>query len=384
MDVLAVASHPKSLPMTVVPFTGTSAFGGEVVCDTAKCTYTPPDPMPQSDYFYYNITDGIYTVTGYASLVSAAPVASPDTAGCLGGASLAIDVLANDYSPLGNPLTVVAQTGTATTNGGTVDCDAAGCTYFPPDPMPDTDSFTYQATDGTLTSEPAQVTITNAVCNDPTGALDDSGIVTGYAWLACTGPTSNEAVTNFTPLLPSTGASSFMMTSGTVEAAEPPNDTSGTTGAPVAPNSYRGANDVQVLRLDLDVPAGKTCLAFDFTFGSEEYPEYVGGVQRRLPRRAGRPHLGDRRQRHHRAGELRVRYRRRHGEREQHVLRPREGRHRNRYRVRRLHPAPAGTDPGHPGCPLAVPVGVRRRRPCPRFGCDHRQPAGRGGRRGRL
>jgi Ca2+-binding RTX toxin-like protein len=38
----------------------------------------------------------------------------------------------------------------------------------------------------------------------------------------------------------------------------------------------RGANDVSILRLDLAVPAGSQCLLFDFVFGSEEYPEFVG------------------------------------------------------------------------------------------------------------
>ena len=40
--------------------------------------------------------------------------------------------------------------------------------------------------------------------------------------------------------------------------------------------SLRGAEDVSILRLDLDVPTAANCLAFDLVFGSEEYPEWVG------------------------------------------------------------------------------------------------------------
>lgn len=44
------------------------------------------------------------------------------------------------------------------------------------------------------------------------------------------------------------------------------------------PGSLSGAdgNDLTQFRLSLKPPKGATCLAFDFAFGSEEYPEYVG------------------------------------------------------------------------------------------------------------
>ena len=41
-------------------------------------------------------------------------------------------------------------------------------------------------------------------------------------------------------------------------------------------NDFRGANDVSRRRLNLDIPAGSTCLSFKVVFGSEEYPEFVG------------------------------------------------------------------------------------------------------------
>ena len=41
--------------------------------------------------------------------------------------------------------------------------------------------------------------------------------------------------------------------------------------------TVRGALDVTILQIDLDVPAGRNCLSFDFRFLSEEFPGFVGG-----------------------------------------------------------------------------------------------------------
>ena len=38
---------------------------------------------------------------------------------------------------------------------------------------------------------------------------------------------------------------------------------------------YRGTRDAVTLRVDLQVPAGRTCVSFQFRFLSEEYPEFV-------------------------------------------------------------------------------------------------------------
>jgi hypothetical protein len=44
------------------------------------------------------------------------------------------------------------------------------------------------------------------------------------------------------------------------------------------PTARGVARDWTVLKLDVDVPAGANCLAFDFRFLSEEYPQYVGST----------------------------------------------------------------------------------------------------------
>jgi PKD repeat protein len=42
-------------------------------------------------------------------------------------------------------------------------------------------------------------------------------------------------------------------------------------------NTARGANDVVILRIDLNVPAGHNCMGMDFQFLSEEWPNFVSG-----------------------------------------------------------------------------------------------------------
>ncbi|MCB1255536.1 MAG: tandem-95 repeat protein [Microthrixaceae bacterium] len=276
INVLANDSDPEGDPISVVPSSGTTGAGGSYECSSTTCVYTPPATIPASfsDYFEYSITDGTSISGSWVNVFFADmyPHAVDDSVVVSGSSSVQVDVLTNDYHGSGSDISVVPSTGTTAVGGG-FQCTTTACSYTPPDPAVD-DSFTYQITDGTNTAT-GTVTITSVVCADPTAALNDSSIITGYEWIECTGNTSNGSVTNFTPLLPSTGASSWLMTSGTVETAQPPNDDSGATGSPAIQNSVRGANDVQILRLDINVPAGNSCLAFDFVFGSEEYPEFV-------------------------------------------------------------------------------------------------------------
>ncbi|MEZ4299559.1 MAG: choice-of-anchor L domain-containing protein, partial [Polyangiaceae bacterium] len=75
----------------------------------------------------------------------------------------------------------------------------------------------------------------------------------------------------------------IILTSGTARNAEPPNDNSGTTGS----SSFGGTalcqsiagvttNDANTLVIQFTLDAGTDGIAFDWMFGSEEYPEYVG------------------------------------------------------------------------------------------------------------
>jgi hypothetical protein len=79
---------------------------------------------------------------------------------------------------------------------------------------------------------------------------------------------------------PTAGPSFTIMTTGEAELADDPNEDEGsgyphgTTGNDVG---FGGeANDPSRLTIPLDVPGSANCVAFDFKFLSEEYPEYVG------------------------------------------------------------------------------------------------------------
>ena len=75
----------------------------------------------------------------------------------------------------------------------------------------------------------------------------------------------------------------IVLTSGTARNAEPPNDNSGTTGY----SSFGGTalcqsiagvntNDANTLVIQFTLAPGSDGIAFEWMFGSEEYPEYVG------------------------------------------------------------------------------------------------------------
>lgn len=73
-------------------------------------------------------------------------------------------VLGNDSDPDGNQLSAVLGSGPSY---GTIDLNANGSfTYTPAHNFTGTDSFTYRASDGTLTSSLTTVTITVDAVND--------------------------------------------------------------------------------------------------------------------------------------------------------------------------------------------------------------------------
>ena len=171
------------------------------------------------------------------------------------------------YSTIDFPATATDGTGvpvagtpeTVTVNGLT-----DGTTYY----------FSVFATLGTDVSDPAFVDFTPFICPNLVPALDAGALVTGASWVACSGPNAHEPASTLSTLLPRTGATQALMTNGDKTVAQPPSD-SGSEGADNGTGS-RGAFDVSIYKVNLDVPAGSSCLRFDYVFASEEYPEYVG------------------------------------------------------------------------------------------------------------
>jgi hypothetical protein len=85
-------------------------------------------------------------------------VAADDSATTNAGTVVDIDVLSNDSDPDGDALTV-SNYESASAQGGTVQCTAAGvCTYTPPGGLGN-DSFVYTASDGNGGTDSATVTV---------------------------------------------------------------------------------------------------------------------------------------------------------------------------------------------------------------------------------
>ena len=104
------------------------------------------------------------------TVANAAPVADDDTATTDTNTSVGIDVLQNDTDPNGDTLTPVIAD--QPTHGAAEVNDDGTITYTPADGFKGTDSFTYRASDGDLTSNLATVTIT--VANAAPVAVDDT------------------------------------------------------------------------------------------------------------------------------------------------------------------------------------------------------------------
>jgi large repetitive protein len=129
-------------------------------------TYTPDEDFHGEDSFTYRATDGIAesnlaTVTITVNPVNDAPVAGDDFYETDQDTELVVDaasgVLANDFDPDGDELSVVVVTGPL--NGILVLETDGSFTYTPNEGFFGSDSFVYEVTDGFLSAQ-ATVTIT--------------------------------------------------------------------------------------------------------------------------------------------------------------------------------------------------------------------------------
>lgn len=101
------------------------------------------------------------------------------------------------------------------------------------------------------------------------------GLLVGAEWVS--GPAGESAVgigTYQGHSFPTEGETFGVLTTGSVDLIDHP-DLFDNAGESLGVKD-RGVFDVSILRLDLDVPAGRTCLSLDAMFLSEEYSEYVG------------------------------------------------------------------------------------------------------------
>jgi len=126
--------------------------------------YTPAPDYNGADSFAYTASDGSAasspaTVSITVTPVNDPPVAHDDTAAVTTGASLLIDVLANDSDVDGDQLSITSST---SAGSGTATCDSTRCSYASASGFTGVDSFTYVISDGHGGSATATVTISVA------------------------------------------------------------------------------------------------------------------------------------------------------------------------------------------------------------------------------
>ncbi|MGH9458687.1 MAG: Ig-like domain-containing protein, partial [Thermoanaerobaculia bacterium] len=159
--VLGNDTDADSTTVTATLVSGTSN-GTLVLNADGSFTYTPNSEFSGSDSFTYKASDGtnvsnVATVTIDVLPVDDPPVAVADSATADSGASVSINVLANDFDADSSTLTLSSNT---TPSNGAVSCSSTGvCTYTSNAGFSGTDSFTYTVTDGT-SFDTATVTIT--------------------------------------------------------------------------------------------------------------------------------------------------------------------------------------------------------------------------------
>jgi VCBS repeat-containing protein len=172
--VLANDTDPDGDTLTVSAVTQ-PAHGTAAINADGTVTYTPAANFHGTDSFTYTADDGH---GGTASATVALTVRSVNDAPVANDASVSVDedtvlrdrVTATD--PDGNPLTYRRVTGPA---HGTLTLYANGTfAYRPAANYNGPDSFTFRATDGTLASNVATVTITVRPVNDAPDANNDS------------------------------------------------------------------------------------------------------------------------------------------------------------------------------------------------------------------
>ena len=177
--VLGNDADPDGDSLTAALVTGPS-HGSLTLNANGSFSYTPAADFAGSDSFSYRASDGtltsnVATVAISVTAVNDVPVAAGDAFSAaedtvLTGATPG--VLGNDADPDGDPLTAALVTGPS---HGSLTLNANGSfSYTPEADYNGTDSFTYRASDGTLESNQATVTITITATNDRPTAADDA------------------------------------------------------------------------------------------------------------------------------------------------------------------------------------------------------------------
>jgi len=155
---------------------------GSVTLDAdGSFVYLPDPDFSGEDHFKYIATDGsdsseVATVTVSVILPNSAPVANDDSFQLEEDQALEISapgVLENDSDTEGQPITAVLVSDVS--HGSLILTEDGSFTYTPDPNYSGMDSFTYQVSDGDLSSNPAAVSIDVAPVNDIPLAFNDMG-----------------------------------------------------------------------------------------------------------------------------------------------------------------------------------------------------------------
>ena len=180
LDVLADDYSPAGDTLTVTTV-GTAAHGTVALNADNTITYTPTSgTTAATDSFTYTISDGdggTSTATVYLYLTDHPPVATDVTA-YPNGSAVTINVLADDYSPAGNTLTV---TSVSTASHGTATINADNTITYTPTTgtTAAADAFTYTLSDGDGGTSTATVYV--ELADRPPVAEDSTAYAQGSA-----------------------------------------------------------------------------------------------------------------------------------------------------------------------------------------------------------
>lgn len=164
--VLANDTDPENALLTAVLVTTTS-HGALTLNANGSFSYSQHDNFFGSDSFTYRANDGtsdsnLATVTISVNPVNDAPVAAADSYTVDQDSVLSIaaqGVLSNDSDVDGDTLTAIAWSGNSAQGGQVVLNSNGSFTYTPPPGFSGTDTFSYRASDGSLESNWATVSI---------------------------------------------------------------------------------------------------------------------------------------------------------------------------------------------------------------------------------
>ncbi|HYH07464.1 MAG TPA: Ig-like domain-containing protein [Thermoanaerobaculia bacterium] len=179
--VLANDVDPDGDPFTAVLVTGPAHASSFSLNADGSFTYVHNGGETSSDSFTYQATDGsatstVATVLITVSPVNDAPVASNDAYSVNEGGTInfaAPGVLANDSDSDGPSMSAVLVSGPANASSFVLNPNGS-FTYVHNGGETTSDSFTYQVSDGFLTSNVAMVSITIAPVNDAPVANNDA------------------------------------------------------------------------------------------------------------------------------------------------------------------------------------------------------------------